>query len=292
MATIRREMGRFSSRLSAKLPQREPVVRLWRLTAVINAYNLFAIPKLWGSGKSASADGTKWDLYEQNLLSEYHIRYGGYRPMVFMQHGLMVGLFMTAATLCGVWLRRSGSLRTLFGMPLSLFIIPLFVTTLLVKSVGAIGLLLAGMAVLYSVQLLRARFPYFVLAAVAVAYVLVRMTGVIPSNEMVALAKSTLGADRAQSLESRLVNEDMLTVRALERPLFGWGGWGRARIYNAEGQDVTITDSLWIITLGNKGLFGLAGLLLALLLPPLLLPNASPRRNLPFPVKKRMTRRQ
>lgn len=26
----------------------------------------------------ASADGTKWNLYEQNLLSEYHIRYGGY----------------------------------------------------------------------------------------------------------------------------------------------------------------------------------------------------------------------
>ena len=31
-----------------------------------------------GSGKRASADGTKWTLYEQNLLSEYHIRYGGY----------------------------------------------------------------------------------------------------------------------------------------------------------------------------------------------------------------------
>ncbi len=25
-----------------------------------------------------SADGTKWSIYEQNLLSEYHIRYGGY----------------------------------------------------------------------------------------------------------------------------------------------------------------------------------------------------------------------
>lgn len=25
-----------------------------------------------------SAEGTKWNLYEQNLLSEHHIRYGGY----------------------------------------------------------------------------------------------------------------------------------------------------------------------------------------------------------------------
>ncbi len=45
---------------------------------VINAYNRFALPRYWGSGKSASADGTKWNMYEQNLLSEYHIRYGGY----------------------------------------------------------------------------------------------------------------------------------------------------------------------------------------------------------------------
>lgn len=45
---------------------------------VINYYNKYKLPKYWGSGKSASADGTKWDVYEQNLLSEYHIRYGGY----------------------------------------------------------------------------------------------------------------------------------------------------------------------------------------------------------------------
>lgn len=48
------------------------------ITKVINAYNRFLLPKYWGTGKSASADGTKWDVYEQNLLSEYHIRYGGY----------------------------------------------------------------------------------------------------------------------------------------------------------------------------------------------------------------------
>lgn len=48
------------------------------IVKVINAYNRFALPRYWGSGKSASADGTKWNMYEENLLSEYHIRYGGY----------------------------------------------------------------------------------------------------------------------------------------------------------------------------------------------------------------------
>ena len=36
------------------------------------------LAQILGSGKSASADGTKWNLYEQNLITEYHIRYGGY----------------------------------------------------------------------------------------------------------------------------------------------------------------------------------------------------------------------
>ncbi|WP_425522316.1 Tn3 family transposase [Xanthomonas citri] len=48
------------------------------IVQVINMYNKFELPGYWGSGKSASADGTKWSVYEQNLLSEYHIRYGSY----------------------------------------------------------------------------------------------------------------------------------------------------------------------------------------------------------------------
>lgn len=48
------------------------------IVKVINAYNQFELPGYWGTGKHASADGTKWNLYEQNLLSEHHIRYGGY----------------------------------------------------------------------------------------------------------------------------------------------------------------------------------------------------------------------
>ncbi len=45
---------------------------------VVNAYGKFALPAYWGDTSSVSADGTKWDLYENNLLSEYHVRYGGY----------------------------------------------------------------------------------------------------------------------------------------------------------------------------------------------------------------------
>jgi len=33
------------------------------IAKVVNAYNRFALPRYWGTGKSASADGTKWNMY-------------------------------------------------------------------------------------------------------------------------------------------------------------------------------------------------------------------------------------
>lgn len=50
------------------------------IVQVTNAYKKFSLIKHWGTGKSASADGKLWDLYENNLISEYHVRhrcYGG-----------------------------------------------------------------------------------------------------------------------------------------------------------------------------------------------------------------------
>ena len=44
----------------------------------IDHYQRCSLPRLWGSLSNASIDGAKWELYEQNLLSEQHIRYGGY----------------------------------------------------------------------------------------------------------------------------------------------------------------------------------------------------------------------
>ncbi|MVF14919.1 Tn3 family transposase [Ketobacter sp. MCCC 1A13808] len=45
---------------------------------IINTYNEYDLPKYWGTGKNALVDGTLFDMYEQNLLSEYHLRYASY----------------------------------------------------------------------------------------------------------------------------------------------------------------------------------------------------------------------
>ena len=42
-------------------------------------------------------------------------RLGGWRPVVFMQHGLMVGLWMMTAALIAVWLWQTGTLKKFRG---------------------------------------------------------------------------------------------------------------------------------------------------------------------------------
>ena len=73
------------------------------IVGVINRYNRFRLPKLWGSGQRAAADGTKWDVYEQNLLSEYHIRYGGWGGIGYYHVSDTYIALFSSFIACGVW---------------------------------------------------------------------------------------------------------------------------------------------------------------------------------------------
>lgn len=73
------------------------------LKDIINHYHAFELPKLWGSGKSAAADGTKFDIYDQNLLAEYHIRYGGYGGIAYHHIADTYVALFSHFIPCGVW---------------------------------------------------------------------------------------------------------------------------------------------------------------------------------------------
>lgn len=199
------------------------------------------------------------------------VRFGGYRPMVFMQHGLMVGLWMTSATLVGVWLWTSGSLKRIFALPMSLPVGALAVTTVLCKSTGALVLLIGGLGLLFAGRQIRT--PLLLLAAVAVAplYMGLRATGAWSGQNLVQMA-SMLDEERARSLAGRMENEDLLVERAKMKQMLGWGSWGDWRVKDeVTGKDITVSDGMWIITYGKTGLIGLCSLTATLLLPVLLL---------------------
>ena len=73
------------------------------ITTIVNAYVQFPLQSLWGTGRSASADGMKWDLYPQNLMAEYHIRYGGYGGVGYYLVADNYIALMSRWTTCGSW---------------------------------------------------------------------------------------------------------------------------------------------------------------------------------------------
>ncbi len=73
------------------------------LARVINYYNQFPLIKAWGTGKSASVDGTLRSIYEQNLLAESHIRYGAKGGIAYHHIADHYIALFSSFIPCGVW---------------------------------------------------------------------------------------------------------------------------------------------------------------------------------------------
>ncbi|ANV84116.1 transposase [Picosynechococcus sp. PCC 7003] len=70
---------------------------------IIQAYSQLKLPNCWGTGKRAAADGSKFEVYDNNLMAEYHLRYKGYGGIAY--HHVCdnyIALF-THFISCGVW---------------------------------------------------------------------------------------------------------------------------------------------------------------------------------------------
>ncbi len=82
--TVRSVQGVSRKQVAWLNLKRTTEARLDKAIAKINnAYKKYRLIECWGSGNSVSADGKLWDLYEDNLLSEYHIRYGSYGGIAY-----------------------------------------------------------------------------------------------------------------------------------------------------------------------------------------------------------------
>ena len=185
---------------------------------------------------------------------EQTMRAGGYRPIVFLPHGLWLALFVCMGLMASAAFARAAKPNDRWRMVLVVF----YVAALLVlcKSLASLmyGVVLTPL-ILFAPQRWLIRIAAL-FAFVAVTYPMLRNFQLIPLDAILAQAEAA-SADRAQSLGYRFNNEEQLLARAAEKPLFGWGGWGRSLIRDAEtGQIISIPDGRWIIIFGTFGWLG------------------------------------
>lgn len=196
------------------------------------------------------------------------IRLGGYRPTVFMSTGLAVAAFMFVATLAGIWLWQSQTLKRFWGMPIQGLVGVLAVTFVLCRSSGALALFVFGLGIMLIAKYFKTALPVFAIIAGISVYLYVNAeTNTYFTDQLIAYLSNVFPPERIASLEFRFNNEELLVDRARERIWFGWGGYGRALVPVDEYGRMTVQDSLWIIAFGHNGTLGLVSLFTAMLMP-------------------------
>jgi hypothetical protein len=205
------------------------------------------------------------------------IRGGGFRAVVFMGHGLLVAMFLAIGVV--FWASLSRAKYKVFRYSSALGLVIVFITLLLSKSLAALLYALFALVIIKYFKPKQIYLASAILVLIFLTYPISSTTGLFPHGGLVNLA-SDINEDRADSLEYRFRNENMLLAHANEKPWFGWGAWGRNRIYDIEtGEDISVTDGRWIITLGSSGWVGFLSTYLFLLLPILIVFRRSKSMN-------------
>ncbi|WP_022702400.1 membrane protein [Pseudorhodobacter ferrugineus] len=220
--------------------------------ALVTAGLIYSLPMLLESRISPQLNIWVYGFFQHDFSQS--MRAGGFRPMVFMPHGLWVAFFALMAAMSALIILRMGEAQ---DRPKQLAIFLYLALVLYTcKSVGPLVYALGLTPVIFFAprrwQLLLAAG----LAVVVITYPLLRGAGLIPLDIILDYALS-LSPERHQSLNFRIMNEEELLARAALKPYFGWGGYGRNLILDAfDGRILTIPDGQWIIVLGTYGWLG------------------------------------
>lgn len=227
-----------------------PATHRLLLVAFCAAGLAYSLPALFEVRMSPQLNNWVYGFFPHSWAQ--HFRSGGWRPVVFLQHGLFLGIFLSMAVLATTGLIQMDKPRR---GKLILASVWLLATLLLSKNLGAtmITLILLPVALFLGT---RGQFLVAaVIAGVFLSYPLLRSAHVLPIEQITELVED-IDPQRASSFLTRLENEERMLAKAFERPFFGWGGWGRSRVYDETGNDITIADGYWIIALGVDGWFG------------------------------------
>jgi hypothetical protein len=248
-----------------------PGLRVFAVSGVL-AGLVYAPFVLWESRLSPQLHRQIYGYYAHSSgFSQVH-RLGGWRPSVFQDHGLMLGMLLTVIALLAAGLYLARERRALpYGLPLLPVAMGLAGLAVWSRSSGAIALLFLGGAVMFTMSRFRWSSPIWVLIAVPLVYTGLRGTNAWDGQGVVDFIEQNISPDRADSLDYRFSAERLLAEKARERPLLGWGGPDRGRVVWSRGgmvdNDLVVADGQWIIAFNTFGALGWACLLGAFLVP-------------------------
>jgi len=211
----------------------------------------YSLPMLLEIRLSPQLSNWVYGYFPSSFLTE--ARYGGYRPVVFMTNGLTTAFFMMTSFLAATAMWRVGD--RIRQLPAAVGSSYLFVMVILCKSAGALVYATVGGFFVRWVNPKAQLRIALVLASIGLLYPVLRIADVFPDKLLVEAAAS-IDQQRADSLKVRFDQEQRLLDHASQRLAFGWGRYGRNRVYEESGKDTSITDGGWIITVGQFGLVG------------------------------------
>lgn len=222
------------------------------LIALVIGALAYSIPSLIEIRLSPQINTWVYGFFQHEF--QQMIRQGGFRPIVFLPHALWLAFFVMSAAMAAIALSRGAPAQV--RMRYLLAALYLMVLLVLCKSIASLlyALMLAPL-ILWATPRFLVRLA-FVFALVAMIYPMLRKNDLIPTDAILAQVE-TYSAERAQSLGYRFNNEEQLLDRADEKPLFGWGEWGRNLVRDTQtGEILTIPDGEWIIVFGSFGWVG------------------------------------
>ena len=212
---------------------------------------LYSLPMLLEVRLSPQLNTWVYGFFQHDFAQA--MRDGGFRPFVFLPHGLWVAFFALMAFTAALLPLRAEPEGRVKALAVAAY---LGVVLVLCKSAGVLvyAALLTPLVLLVGLRLQLGVAA--LLALVVVLYPLLRGLHLIPLEAILDYARS-FSSERAASLAFRISNEEALLTRAAERPWFGWGGYGRALIRDpVSGSIWTIPDGAWIVVLGIYGWLG------------------------------------
>jgi len=209
----------------------------------------YSVPILFEVRMSPQLHTWIYGFFPHSFIQQY--RYDGFRPVVFMGHGLVVAMFV-AMTFGMSTLLMKQKIR-IGRLPPQLIVGYLFVLLILCKSAGAfiLGVFLF-IAIAWTPNTIIKRASLSIVA-IFMLYPFLSIFDLFPHDKLIRLIEN-YDVTRAESLGFRFNNEHLLLIHAKEKLLTGWGVWGRNRL-----EGVT-TDGYWIIFFGQFGIVGFVSL--------------------------------